>query len=120
MKPQPWAGSVPTKSTSVWPACCNFCQSRARQHPGEPVIESPSGITLTVRPGGGAVVGGLVGGVVVGGVAVGGVVVGGVVVGTLPVQATPLRANAAGAVLACVQLPLKPNEAVAPVAIAAL
>jgi hypothetical protein len=37
----------------------------------------------------------------------------------LPVQATPLTVNAAGAVLVPVQLPVKPNETVPLVAIAA-
>src|SRR5690349_18324920 len=40
--------SVPTKSTPVYPVLCNWLQSSCRQHPGEPVIESPSGITRTV------------------------------------------------------------------------
>src|SRR5687768_6347081 len=39
---------------------------------------------------------------------------------TLPVQATPLRVNAVGATLLPVQVPLKPNEAVAFVARTAL
>ncbi len=34
-KPQPWPGSVPTKSVFVIFACCNFCQRTARQHPYE-------------------------------------------------------------------------------------
>ena len=39
---------------------------------------------------------------------------------TLPVQATPLRVNEAGAVLLPDQEPLKPNDTVALVAMAAL
>jgi hypothetical protein len=57
----------------------------------------------------GALVGPVVGGVV------GGVVVGGVVV-VAPVQATPLRLKPVGTGLLLVQAPLKPKEAVPPVA----
>src|SRR3954471_15031674 len=106
-----------------------MCQSRARQQPGEPVIESPSAMILTGGEEGG-VLGGVVGvevggvvGVVVGGVV--GLVVGGVVglvvggeVVTAPVQVAPLRVKALGAGLLPVQAPLKPTEAVPLVATA--
>jgi hypothetical protein len=42
--PQPCGGSVPTKSMLVKPVFCSLFQSSARQQPGEPVIESPSGM----------------------------------------------------------------------------
>lgn len=38
---------MPTKSMFVCPAFCNWFHSTARQQPGEPVIESPSGMMRT-------------------------------------------------------------------------
>src|SRR2546430_11830678 len=45
--PQPCGGRVPTMSMLVKPAFCSWVHSRARQQPGEPVIESPSGMIRT-------------------------------------------------------------------------
>lgn len=45
--PHPWAGSVPTMSMLVKPPFCSLFHNRARQQPGDPVIESPRGMIRT-------------------------------------------------------------------------
>ncbi|CAM5367928.1 hypothetical protein SPURM210S_08440 [Streptomyces purpurascens] len=53
--PQPCVGSVPTKSMSLYPLFTSRFHNTARQQPGEPVIESPSGMTRTGSAAGAAV-----------------------------------------------------------------